>query len=168
MTMGRCPSNRRLTIRASAALTIRSRNRSPAFRDPWSGTRPLIVTVWPTARHARFHPVAEAGCNPSIVVEPPVLDHPQQVAIDPERLAFLDNQCTGKPTSKLLQRVGVWVIPEGASIGRRELVVKALAGADGWLGDPWHAVHRVRQADAVPVDGRSLVEIVVDHHPDPI
>ena len=121
-----------------------------------------------TARHPRFHPVAEAACNPSIAVESPIFDKPQQVAIDGDRLTLLDDQSASKAAPNLLQRVGMWVIPEGASIGRRELVDKALAGADGWLCDLWHAIHRIRQADAVPVDGRSLAELIVDHHPDPI
>src|SRR6266436_3244865 len=50
-----------------------------------------------TARHARFHAITDAGSDPSVVIEPPVLDHPRQVAIDRDRLAFLDNQCAGKP-----------------------------------------------------------------------
>ncbi len=63
-----------------------------------------------TARHARFHAIAEAGCDPALIVEPPILDEPQNVAIDGYRLALLDDQCAGKPTPKLLQRVGVRVI----------------------------------------------------------
>ena len=102
------------------------------------------------------------------VVEPPILDEPEKVAIDGDRLAFLDDQCAGKPAPKLLQRVGVRVIPEGAGIGRRELVGEALAGTDRLLRQARHAVHRVRQADAVPMDRGVLAELVADHDPDPI
>src|SRR5207248_8619880 len=50
------------------------------------------------------------------------------------------------------QRVGVRVIPEGAGIGRREFVGEAGAGTDRLLRQAGHTIHRIRQADAVPMD----------------
>src|SRR5207248_3509772 len=108
--------------------------------------------VTDATRHAGFHAVAEAARDPALVVEPPVLDDPQQVSTNRNRLRFLDNQRAGQTAPKLLQRVGVRVIPERPRIGRRELVDKALAGSDRLLSQAGYPVHRVRQADAVPMD----------------
>ena len=80
------------------------------------------------ARHAGFHAVAETARDPASVVEPPILDQPQQVSIDGDRLGFLDDQRTGQTAPKLLQRVDVRVIPERPGIGRREFINKALTG----------------------------------------
>src|SRR5258707_1120726 len=118
------------------------------------------------ARHPRFHAIAEAGGDPSVIVEPPILNDPQEVAIDRDQLTFLDDQSAGQTASKLLQRVGVRVIPEGARIGRRELIHEALAGSDRLLRHAGHPIHRVRQADAVPMDGCVLAELVLDGQPD--
>src|SRR6516225_6325336 len=116
-----------------------------------------------TPRHPGFHAAAEAARDPSLIVETPILDEPQQITVDARnRLEFLDDQCAGQTASKLLQRVGVRVIPERAGVGRGELVDEALAGPDRLLCQAGHAVHRVRQANAVPVDGCVLAELV-DH-----
>ena len=115
------------------------------------------------ARHAGFHGIAETAGDSALVVEPPILDEPQQITVDArDRLEFLDDQCAGQTASKLLQRVRVRVIPERAGIGRGELVDEALTGPDRLLCQAGHAVHRVRQANAVPVDGCVLAELV-DH-----
>ena len=44
--------------------------------------------------HPRFHAVAEAGRDPALIVEPPVLDKPQQIAIDGDGRAPLSPRAT--------------------------------------------------------------------------
>ena len=44
-----------------------------------------------TARDARFHAVAEPARDPSAIVEPPILEEPQQVSINRDLLGFLDD-----------------------------------------------------------------------------
>src|SRR5205814_5153496 len=117
-------------------------------------------------RHARFHAVAESARNASLIVEPPILDEPYEVSVNRNRLRFLDDQCAGQTAPKLLQRVLVRVIPECAGVGRGELIDEALAGTDRLLREGGHPVHRVRQADAMPMDGRVLAESVADHESD--
>ena len=58
------------------------------------------------------------------------------------------------------------MVPEGAGIGRRELVDETLPRPDRRLGQAWHAVHGVWQADAVPMDGGVLIEPVLDRDAD--
>src|SRR6516225_3689049 len=103
------------------------------------------------AGHPRFHTVAETGSDASTVVQPPILDEPQEIAVNSNRFAFLYNECPRQPAPQLLQRVGVGVVPEGARIGRRELVGEALARTDRRLREPRHAVHRVLYTDTMPV-----------------
>jgi len=90
----------------------------------------------------------------------------QHVVEDPELVAreglfqVLDDQDSEQSALYLLARADVRMEPEGARVLRSELVDEGLARLDGRLGDPGHAVHGVRNADAVPVDGRRLWEMV--------
>ena len=77
----------------------------------------------------------------------------------------MDDQCAGKSTPKLLQRIGVWVVPEGAGVGRRELVDEALAGPDRFLRETGDPIHGIRQADAMPMDGGVLAQLVAHRDP---
>ena len=52
------------------------------------------------------------------------------------------------------------VIPEGAGIGRDEIVDEGAAGLDRMLGHVRHAIHGIVDADAVPVNGRRLRQAV--------
>src|SRR5204862_1443728 len=85
------------------------------------------------ARHPRFHAIAEPACNASLIVEPPILNEPYEVSINGDRLGFLDDQRPGQTAPKLLQRVGMRVIPERPRVRRGELVDEALAGPDRLL-----------------------------------
>lgn len=62
----------------------------------------------------------------------------------------------------------VGVVPVGACIRRDKVVEEGLSRLDRLLGEVGNAVHRVWQADAVPVDGRLLVELVFDSDPQTI
>jgi hypothetical protein len=55
-----------------------------------------------TTGHSGFHAIAETSSNVSAVVQPPILDEPQEIAIDGNRFAFLYDQCTRQPAPKLL------------------------------------------------------------------
>src|SRR5207248_7220087 len=66
------------------------------------------------------------------------------------------------------QRVGVRVIPEGAGIGWREFVGEASTGTDRLLRQAGHTIHRIRQANAVPMDRRVLAKPVAHHNPDAV
>ncbi len=54
------------------------------------------------------------------------------------------------------------VVPEGAGVRRREGVLEALARLDRLLREVRHAIHRVWQTNAVPVNCRVLCESVLD------
>src|SRR5215471_8487129 len=117
-------------------------------------------------RHTRFHAISEAGCDASVVVESPILDKPQEIAVNGNRFGFFYNQCARQSAPKLLERVGVRVIPERAPIWRCELVGKALAGSDRVLSEAGHPIHRIRHANTVPVNSCGFVELVFDQNSD--
>src|SRR5262249_55457648 len=66
----------------------------------------------------------------------------------------------------LLQPVNVWMVPERACIGRRELIDKTLTGLDRFLAETWNAVHGDRQPDAVPMYRCRFFELVFDDDTD--
>lgn len=78
--------------------------------------------------------------------------------IDVDRLCLFDNE-------RATEAMGIrsrWVIPEGARIGSDKAIVKARPRCDRGLCQRRHPVHRVSQADAVPVYGSRLVEFIDD------
>jgi hypothetical protein len=87
------------TIRVSAALAIRSRTAYRALRLRCQDTAIDCDGVPDTTGHTGSHPIAEAWSDPSGVVQPPILE---QIAIDGDRLAFLDDQRAGKAAPELL------------------------------------------------------------------
>jgi hypothetical protein len=79
------------------------------------------------AGHSGFHGIAEAGRDLGCGRQSPIRQHPDNVAIDRDRLGLFDDQRAGHPAPGLLQAIGVRVVPEGPGIGRGELVGEALA-----------------------------------------
>ena len=86
---------------------------------------PFNVTVLPTRPDM---PASIMLPKPDAIwpsdVDPPVRQHPKDVAIDRHGFGFVDDQRAGKPATQLLQAVGVRVVPEGPGVWRRELVVE--------------------------------------------
>src|SRR5215471_21408451 len=122
-TSGRWSLNSSPKMRAGAALMRRRRIRSPDCTAKRSGTRPLIVTVLPIRpRNAHFHAVSKAASDRSVVVQTEIAEDPDDVAIDRQGLRLLDDQCAHQAAPDLLGAVRMRVVPEGAGIGRRELV----------------------------------------------
>jgi hypothetical protein len=115
-------------------------------------------------RVAHVHEVAEAAANGGVRVQAEVAQHPEHVAVHLRRLALLHDQRAREASSHLLVAPLVRVIEEGARVRQREFVGEARAGLDGPLRDEWHAVHRVRQPDTMPVHGRGFLECVLRHN----
>ena len=111
---------------------------------------------------AAVHEVAEIVADLSVRQQAPVVEHPGHVAVDLDRLPLLDDQRAVEAAADLLEAALVRVVPVGAGVGHVELVDEGLAGCDRLLGQMRHAVHGVRHAQAVPVDGRLLGELVLD------
>src|SRR6185369_16828729 len=101
-------------------------------------------------------PCVELGIDLRIGADQPVIEYPEDVARIRRGLRVLHDQYAVETALDLLARTDVGMEPEGASIFRDEVVDKGLARANGRLGDIGNAVHRIRDADAVPVDGRVL------------
>ena len=100
--------------------------------------------------------------DPRLPVQAPVVEQPDELAIHRRRVRFVHDQHPVQAAVDLLRRRQVRVVPVGAGIGRREPVVEALAGRHRPLGQPRHAVHRIGQADAVPMDRGGLGQGVVE------
>jgi len=94
------------------------------------------------------------------LVEQPVVQHPHDVARVGRGRCVLDDQHAVEAALDLLAGTDVRVEPERARVLGRELVGEAAAGLDRRLRDVRDAVHRVRQAHAVPVDRRRLGQVV--------
>ena len=114
-------------------------------------SRPAIMASWK---------LPKLGWMVAVVHQPPVVDHQHQVAVDLRRLALVDDQHAVEPARQLLRGAEMGVVPERAGIGRREVVVEALARLDRLLRQIRHAVHGIGQPQPVPMHHRRLVEIV--------
>ncbi len=73
-------------------------------------------------------------------------------------LGGVDDQRPG--VAELLLQAGVAVVPVGAVLAHREAVGEGLAGGDAGEADAGHAILVGRQDQAMPVDGRRLIEQV--------
>ncbi len=84
------------------------------------------------------------------------------------RVLRLDDERAEQPLRHLLGGVVVRVVHvrAGVAVPDRELVDEGLARLDRRLGDERHAVHRVRDDQAVPVDRRALRQLVGDDDAD--
>ena len=105
--------------------------------------------------------VVEVLCNAAIGIEPPVIEQPDQVQVHRRRRVVLHDQRTGQAAVHLLGRAQVRVVPVGAGVGQREAVGKALTRRHRVLREAGYAVHGIGQADAVPVDGAGVGQLVV-------
>ena len=93
-------------------------------------------------------------------IEPPVGKQPDQVAIDRRRIGLLDHEGAAEAAPDLPAALHMRVVPVGPRIRHREVIEKARAGIDRCLGDVGDAVHRIRQANSVPVNGGRLIQPV--------
>ena len=103
----------------------------------------------------------------AVRVDQPVVEHQNLVRVHLGRVGFFHDQRTGQATRHLLHRIGVSVIPVGSGIRRHEVIVEGVAGRHRVLRQASHAVHRVVDADAVPVDRGRHVEVVDQTAGDP-
>jgi hypothetical protein len=85
-------------------------------------------------------------------------EHEQDIAIDVDRLLFLDDQRAIEALRDLSACQGV--VPERAGVGRFEAIIKARAGCGCRLGQLRHTVHGVGQSHAVPMHAGRLDELV--------
>jgi len=109
-------------------------------------------------------PRVEGGRNLTVGAEQDVVEHPELVARVRRWIPVLDDERAEQAALDLLARAQVRVEPEGARVLRRELVGESRTGLDRGLRDPRDAVHLVRHADAVPVDGGRLRQLVGEAH----
>src|SRR5687767_4303032 len=69
-----------------------------------------------SAAVAGIHHVAEVIDDGDVLVQAPVAQHPGDVAVDLDRLAFLDDERPGQAATDLLVAAHVRVVPEGAGV----------------------------------------------------
>ena len=93
-------------------------------------------------------------------------EHPERSRSTATGSALLDDQRARRARGRAARGCRRADDTRSARIGRRELVDKAFAGLDRRLGQARHAVHGVRQADAVPVNRGVLVQPVLDDDAD--
>ena len=114
----------------------------------------------PGVRHVKG--VAEVFADVPRRRRAPVVEHPGHVAVDRMRIALLDDERALQAAILLLRALEVRVIPERAGIDRIELIDEPCARLDRVLREVRHAIHRIGQADAMPVNGGWLFQ-PVDH-----
>ena len=112
------------------------------------------------ACHHRVVPTAEPSTYLPLVIEPPVVEHPDEVAIDLRRICLFDNERSVEAATDLLEAALMGMVPESARILRRKGISEPFAGLHGGLGEVGNAIHRVGNTNAVPMDGCFLIQSV--------
>jgi hypothetical protein len=100
--------------------------------------------------------------NLSLLIEENIGDDQQQVLVYVDRFYLIDNDGTVETTSHLLVGGHVRVIPVCAGIRQNEFIVKCLSAGHSGLGNPRDTIHGIGQANAMPVDGRRLWELIFE------
>jgi len=90
------------------------------------------------------------------------------VVVDGHVGGLVHHEGAEQPRRHLRRGVEVRVVHVRAGVADLELVGEGLAGHDRVLVEARHPVHVVGQQQAMEVDGRGVVELVVEHHPDPV
>ena len=106
------------------------------------------------------HHCAEALLDARVVGETPVVDDQHFVPIDGRRSRLLDDDRAVQTARHLLPRAVVRVVPVRARVRHDEVIEELAARGNGRLGEFGHPVHRVDDADPVPVDRGRLRQIV--------
>ena len=101
---------------------------------------------------ARVHEAGEVLALRCFAVEAPVRQDPHEVAIDRRRVTLFDDQGAVESSRQLLAVAEMRVVPVGAGVRKIEFVDElAAVRRDRRLRQSGHAVHGIRQPDAVPV-----------------
>ena len=96
----------------------------------------------------------------AVCPEAPVIDEQSDVAINVGRLVLFDDQGALQTARQLFQRSVVRMVPISAGIRWCEAISEPLTGFDSGLCQSRDAVHRVVNANAMPVDRCCLGQLV--------
>ena len=113
------------------------------------------------AAMAHAHGIVETLVNQRrFGVEQPVVEYEGLLAIHLRRLGLFHDQRPMQAAGDLHPGPVMRVVPVGSGIGRHEIIVESLTRRDGLLRQARDTVHRVVDADAVPMDGGRLRQVV--------
>ena len=124
--------------------------------QPLIGVHRDIERGLPVGGEVRGPPCIDAA----VCTKRPGIEDERDIAVDINALHLIDDQEPIK--SAVLDEARRSVIPEGAGVGRGEAVVEAVSGRDRSLGQSRNAVHRVRDAHAVPMHGHVGDQLVLE------
>ena len=147
-------------IRALALLISRSRTRFALENsEPFIG---LAVERQDIAEPPGMGPLADIAKRGLVDrparLQPPVVGHDDKIAVDPDRFVFLNDQWPVEPARLLFPAAVMRMIPKAAGIRRHKLIDKALSRIDRRLRQPRHPIHRIVDANAMPMHRRRLLQ----------
>ncbi len=144
---------------APALRRARARNQAALFAAVHEH-----VVAFPTERHPRRGSGIRRLERP-VIADFDVAQHQHELIGRPDVIRrILHEQRAVQAEPDLRRRHDVRVIPEQAGVRHDEVVREGLTGLHVWLRMPWHAVHPIRHADAVPVHGGRLRQVVRKMH----
>jgi hypothetical protein len=106
--------------------------------------------------------ISKVGMNGRVLLQAPIVQHPNDLAIDARRLRLLDDQCAIESAADLPGAVRVRVIPEGACVGAVEFIDEGVSRSDRTLREMRDAIHCVGEPDAMTMHRRFLGQAVFD------
>ena len=158
-TQGCAPAKVRTITRDRTALTMRSRRRERGGNVSRAGIGcELTVTRGATRPSAG----RRTGLDARLIVERPIGEKNQHVAIGQWRVRLVDDERAIEPSADLLagDRLDVGMVPGQPGIARGEPIFERLSRSDRRLGQAGDTGHRVWHAKPLDRERRRPVELV--------
>ena len=92
----------------------------------------------------------------TVLVEKPVIDHPNEVLVILRLVRVNDNEAAVQAPLDLLAPSIVGMEPKGSGVLRYKFVTKLISGRHRLLVHSRDTVHCIGNTNSVPVDGRRL------------
>ena len=121
----------------------------------------------PTAMHS-IALIAEIIRELTVVCHPPVIQHPGHITVHADRFSLFDNQRTIKAATQLFETALMRVVPECSRIQSVELILEITINRDRVLCKKRHPIHRIWRTNAMPMNGRPLLQTVFSQNAYPV
>ena len=112
--------------------------------------------------------IAEIIRELTVVCHPPVIQHPSHIAVHADRFSLFNNQRTVKAATQLFETALMRVVPKCSRIQSVELILEITINRNRVLCKKRHPIHRIWRTNAMPMNGRPLLQTVFSQNAYPV
>lgn len=106
--------------------------------------------------------IVEIRRDAGILHEPDIIQYQRQVVVHIRTVGFFDDQRAIEPALYLFGALRMGVLPVCARVWQVEGIIKALTRSNRRLGQPRHPIHRIGQAQPVPMHAGRMRQIILN------